>query len=197
MLNTSRMHNKFNGFLISVFLVTASVNSHSENARANVVKLDENYSIAFEYRNNIGENVFLARDGRNVGSLFFRIPKGRDPARLGMDSYNRAIFSHPIKTLSGYAIPYLFTLRTNSGDTKGQCGTGIEAWLKIIVVDKDSIAVKKNELVQSCQYDMYLQDKGDGRIENAFQEKNGAIVVKWLSHPKNNGDDYSEAIPLN
>ncbi|WP_233164474.1 hypothetical protein, partial [Chromobacterium sp. ASV23] len=109
---------------------------------------------------------------------------------------NRTVFSQPIKTNSGYAIPYLFPLRTNFGDAQGQCGSGVEIWLKLISIRNDSIFIKRDELVQSCQHDIYLQDNGDGKIENAFQLQNSKIIIRWLSHPNNNRDSYSETISL-
>lgn len=181
--------------LFLVFIAISGVAQSSENS-LNTLKLDEHYTLLFDYKKSKSKNVLLVKNGKKIGRLSFPIPKGRDPKIIGMESYNRVIFAQPIKTKGGYVIPYLFPLRTNSGGAQGQCGSGVEIWLKIISVENNSILVRRDELVQSCQHDIYLQDSGDGKIENAFQLEKGKIIIKWLSHPINNGEGYSEAISL-
>ncbi|QND83294.1 Uncharacterized protein ChrSV_1067 [Chromobacterium vaccinii] len=190
------MRSKSYCFILFAIFITVSGIAQSSESSPNTVKLDTHYTVLFDYKKNNSKDVILVKNGKKIGKLSFPIPKGRDPRVIGMDSYNRVIFSQPIKTKGGYAIPYLFPLRTNSGGAQGQCGSGVEIWLKIISVKNDSILVGRDELVQSCQYDIYLQDSGDGKIENAFQLENGKIIIKWLSHPSHNGDGYSEAISL-
>ncbi|MBP4045094.1 hypothetical protein [Chromobacterium violaceum] len=196
MLNMLTMRSKSCCFILFAIFITVSGIAQSSENSPSAVKLDTHYTVLFDYKKNNSKDVILVKNGKKIGKLSFPIPKGRDPRIIGMDSYNRVIFSQPIKTKGGYAIPYLFPLRTNSGGAQGQCGSGVEIWLKIISVKNDSILVGRDELVQSCQHDIYLQDSGDGKIENAFQLENGKIIIKWLSHPSHNGDGYSEAISL-
>lgn len=196
MLSTSKILNKAYYFMFYLFLPMLSASAFGATQAASKMKIDQDYSLLFDYKKNKTENIILIKNGREIGRVSLNIPRGRDPSKVGADNYNKPLFSKPLKASNGYAIPFLFALRTNSGDARGQCGSGVEIWLKIISVRNDSILAKRNELVQSCQYDIYLQDTGDGKIENAFQEKDGKIVIKWLSHPKGNGDGYSEVISV-
>lgn len=160
------------------------------------IKIDKGRSVSLEYKKAYYEKISLKENGKERSKIILKIPQGRDPSSVDTNRYNKFLFSKPIKIGNAFFIPTLFATRTNSGTTSGQCGSGIEVWLNIIAVQGNSIAIRRSELVQSCQNDIYLQDTGNGKIEDAFQETSGKIIVKWLSHPKNNGDSYSEAIQL-
>lgn len=160
------------------------------------IKINEHTSITLEYKKDHYEKITVEKDGEKIKKIIFQIPRGRDPSMVGAEKYNKFILPKPIKNKNGFFIPALFALRTNSGSTNGQCGTGTEIWLKVIKVKNSSVSINNSELVQSCENDIYLQDNGSGKIEDAFQEVEGEIIVKWLSHPQNNGDSYSQTIPL-
>ncbi|MCD4486552.1 hypothetical protein LQR31_18920 [Chromobacterium vaccinii] len=190
------MLNKFFLPLSSALFIGSHASAANISPKKETIKIDEHTSITLEYKKYNYERITLEKRGEAIKKIVFQIPKGRDPSKVGAEKYNKFLFSQPIKNKNSFFIPTLFALRTNSGSTNGQCGSGVEIWLKVIAVQGDLITIKSNELVQSCENDIYLQDNGNGKIEDAFQEDDGRIIVKWLSHPKNNGDSYSQSIQL-
>ncbi|UIJ46284.1 hypothetical protein LZK98_04885 [Sphingomonas cannabina] len=120
-----------------------------------------------------------------------RIPTGYDPALVGAEGDIRFLPARLQPYIAQGKLLLTLTLRTTGGDGNGQCGAGVEEYLKVVDVSSTRPQVIASHLIGSCAEAIELDHDG-GREDMLlpFRVTRSELQIRLLSYRNRDGGPF-------
>lgn len=125
--------------------------------------------------------VELRHAGRRITVL--PIPSGYNPALVGAEKGNRFLPLSLQPYIGQGRLLLIVTRRTTGGDGGGQCGAGVEQYLKVVDVRASLPRIIASHLIESCAEGTELGSQGqDADPLPSLSVVGGRLRVRFLSY---------------